>query len=335
MNAKERLDSYLAGSPVDRRPNLTIVGSVVTQYTGIGVDEYCKNARAMAESAVLAAEDLKLDYIQIASDLAREAEGYGSKLSFSPEKLPTVIGYALDDIADVSSLHPLKAADIRRLYDLVDATAYAATLHDGIYPMTLAVGPATVAGNIRGVEDFLVDLYDEEEACGELLDIVTETTCDFIRELAAVGARYVYVADPVASLFSPAQYQTFVLPRQKTIFAEMERLGITSRLHMCGNTEAILPYSSTCGAGIIDIDHAVSFEKALDAVQGRCLLNGNIDPVADVFSCDAAHTKNAILSVADSVGRARAMFMPGCELPTKTPLANVRAIAEALAEIGG
>lgn len=335
MNSKERLDSYLAGTPVDRRPNLTIVGSVVTQYTGIGVDEYCKNARAMAESAVRAAEDLKLDYIQIASDLAREAEGYGSRLAFSPEKLPTVVDYALKDITDVSSLSPLKAADIRRLYDLVEATAYAATLNDTVYPMTLAVGPATVAGNIRGVEDFLVDLYDEEDACAELLDIVTETTCDFIRELAAAGSRYIYVADPVASLFSPAQYQTFVLPRQKKIFAEMERLGVGSRLHMCGNTEAILPYSSTSGAKIIDIDHAVSFEKALNVVQGRCVLNGNIDPVADVFSCDAAHTKNAILVAADSVGRARAMFMPGCELPTKTPLANVRAIAEALEEIGG
>ena len=29
MNGKERLDAYLAGKKVDRRPNLTIVGSVV------------------------------------------------------------------------------------------------------------------------------------------------------------------------------------------------------------------------------------------------------------------------------------------------------------------
>ena len=38
MNAKERLDAYTAGLPVDRRPNLTIVGSMVTQFNDIGVD---------------------------------------------------------------------------------------------------------------------------------------------------------------------------------------------------------------------------------------------------------------------------------------------------------
>lgn len=42
MNSKERLDNFINGKEVDRRPNLTIVGSVVTQYNNIGVDVYCK-----------------------------------------------------------------------------------------------------------------------------------------------------------------------------------------------------------------------------------------------------------------------------------------------------
>lgn len=335
MTSKERLDGYLAGKAVDRRPNLTIVGSVVTQYTGISVDRYCLDWKAMAESAAKAAVDLRLDYIQIASDLAREAEGFGSVLEFSPEKLPTVKKYAISDISEVSQLKPLKTKDVRRMSDLVEATAYAQTLDTDIYPMTLAVGPATVAGNVRGIEDLLVDLYDDEDACRELFDMTTETALDFIKELSSIGAKYIYVADPVASLLSPDQYREYILPLHTKIFSEMARLGIGSRLHMCGNTERILPYSSQCGAKIIDIDHAVDFAKALEAACGRCVLNGNIDPVADVFSCDAAHTKTAILAAADSVSRARAMFMPGCELPTKTPLENVKAISEALDEIGG
>ena len=64
-------------------------------------------------------------------------------------------------------------------------------------------------------------------------------------------------------------------------------------------------------------------------------MNGNIDPVSDVYTCDAAHTKAAILACAEQAKGARAMFMPGCELPTDTPEANVLAIHEALVEIGG
>ena len=65
------------------------------------------------------------------------------------------------------------------------------------------------------------------------------------------------------------------------------------------------------------------------------VLNGNIDPVDDVYSASPEHTKAAIIKAADSIGRARAMFMPGCELPTLTNLENVKAISDALVEIGG
>ena len=114
----------------------------------------------------------------------------------------------------------------------------------------------------------------------------------------------------------------------------MKKLGIGGRLHMCGNTGALLADSSTCGAFIIDVDNATDFQKALGAAGGRCWLNGNIDPVADVFSCDAAHTKEAILHCAELTRGRKAIYMPGCELPTATPLENVKVITEALREIG-
>ena len=333
MNARERLDAYLAGEATDRRPNLTIVGSVVTRYVGMGIDTYCKDYRKMTEAARLAAHDLELDFIQIASDLAREAEGYGTVLRFPADKLPSPARYALTDIGDVDQLRPLKAAEIPRLYDLVKATELAMADPD-VYPMTLAVGPMTVAGNMRGVEDLLVDSIDEPEAVERLLDIVSETTLDFIDCLADVGAKYVYVADPVASLVAPHMYRDLVLPRHKRIFEHMQKHGITGRLHMCGNTTAILPYSRTCGAKIIDIDHAVDYAEALEIVDGACLLNGCIDPVADVYACDAAHVRAAMHACAEKANGRRGLFMPGCELPTDTPIENILAIAEALQELG-
>ena len=201
--------------------------------------------------------------------------------------------------------------------------------------MSAVVGPATVAGNLRGVENLMVDFFDEPDCVKQLLRIATGTLLDTIRELAKVGAKYIYVPDPVASLLSPAAYREFILPLHQELYAEMKKYGIGGRLHMCGNTAALLADSCTCGAYIIDVDHATDFRKALETVNGRCVLNGNIDPVADVFSCDAAHTKAAILHCAELAKGYRTMFMPGCELPTATPLENVKAIHEALCEIGG
>lgn len=335
MNAKERLDTFAAGKPTDRRPNLTIVGSVVTQYTGITVEDYCKNARAMAEAALACARDAALDYVQIASDLVREAEAFGSQIEYFPDKLPTVVRPALSDIRDALALKPLDIKATPRLWALVEATAYALKAEPDIWPMTLCVGPATVAGNTRGVQEFMMDLFDEPEACAHLLNIAAETTCALIDELAAVGAKWLYVADPVASLLSPSLYEELVLPCHRRIFERMAQHGITGRLHMCGDTRRLLPSLAGCGARIVDIDHAVPFADALEAVQGRCILNGNIDPVADVFDCDAEHTRQAVLAADSAAHHAQnAMYMPGCELPTRTPLANLHAIAKALAELG-
>ena len=187
---------------------------------------------------------------------------------------------------------------------------------------------------MRGVRDFLTDCHDRPKCAEKLLRVILETLLDMVRELAAVGAAYIYSADPVASLFSPAIYEESILPVHNALFAEMKKLGIHGRLHMCGSTETILPYSSTCGAEIIDIDHTTDFTKALAAVKGRCVLNGNIDPIADVYQCDAAHTKAAILRCEEITRGSRALFMPGCELPTATPLENARAIHTALCQIG-
>lgn len=335
MNSKERLDAYLAKEAVDRRPNLTIVGSVVTQYTGIDITEYCKNPIEMAKSAILAAHDLKLDYVQIASDLVREAEGYGSEILFTPDRLPTLKKPALEDILDVSKLGVKRAKDVRRMYDLVEAASYAVENEGEIYAMVLAVGPMTVAGNIRGVEDLMVDCYDEPEAVDELLDKVTQTQLDLIKELAAVGVKYIYVADPVASLMPPKFYRGSIMKQHVRLYEQMKSLGVTGRLHMCGNTAELLPMTTTVGAAVVDIDHEVDFKRAVEIAGDSCVVNGNIDPVADVFSCEAEHTEEAILKTAESVGNRRAMFMPGCELPTATKRENVLAIHKALVKIGG
>lgn len=334
MNGKERLERFLRGESVDRKPNLTIVGSVITQYNGMDMETYCKDYKKMTEAAVMCARDVKLDYVQIASDLLREAEGFGSRLNFYPDRLPDVAEYALDDITEVERLKPLKAREVPRMWDIVQATKLALEMETEIYPMTAVVGPVTIGANVRGVENFMVDMYDEPEACEALLEIAAETVCDFVDELACVGAKYVYMPDPVASLLSPTAYQEFVLKYHKLIFSRMQEHGITGRLHMCGNTSAVLPYSSLSGAQIIDIDHAVDYQNAVELVQGRCILNGNIDPVADVFSCSAEHTYESIMSLGRKLNRPDCMFMPGCELPTATDIRNIQAIGAALEALG-
>lgn len=57
-----------------------------------------------------------------------------------------------------------------------------------------------------------------------------------------------------------------------------------TRLHICGRTEHLIPYTSLCGAEILDVDHVTDLAGILPIAGNRCILNGNIDPVKDVYA---------------------------------------------------
>lgn len=333
MNSKERLDAFVQGKTTDRRPNLTIVGSFVTQYNDIDIETYCKDYKKMLEASILCTRDVGIDYVQIASDLLREAEGFGSTVEYYPDRLPTLKKPAVDSIEEAAELKPIKTKDIPRMYDLVLATKEAIEQVDDVYPFTLIVGPVTIAGNTRGVSPFMKDVVRKPDQSKKFLEVITETIIDFIDELAAVGAKYIYLADPIASLISPKAYADMAIECHEKIYGHMNSLGITGRLHMCGNTEHLLPLTATTGVKIIDIDTQVNYKKALELVDGKVILNGNINPVDDVFSSTAEHTYNAIINLSKEIQDDNNLLMPGCELPTKTPKENVRAITRALKAI--
>ncbi len=334
MNGKERLDRFLAGEEVDRRPNLTIVGSFVTEYTHITLEDYCKNPEKMVQSSIRCTHDVGLDMVQVASDLFREAEAYGSHIVYYDSRMPELYKPRLDDIEKVEELEPVHLADSQRLQDIVYATKRAIELSDDCYSMTMLAGPATVAGCIRGIMDFTADTLEFPEECKTLLEMVGETTIEVVDALAAVGAKYVYLADPVASVSLQQSYRDLILPVQQRIFKHMEDLGLVGRLHMCGSAMGMLPYSVGSGAKILDIDHYVDYAEALKIADGRVILNGNIDPVADVNQKTAPDVYREIFELAENLGNPHALFMPGCELPTKTDVRCVRAIGQALANLG-
>lgn len=333
MNSKERLNKFMAGEQVDRLPNLTIIGAVGTQYTKISLEDFCKDYSKMVESAVIAALDLELDFIQIGSDLCREAEAFGATVKYYPNQLPQVVKPAIRDIHEIGKLKPLKISEHKRLSDVIEAAGKANTMQSERHPMVALPGPFTVAGNILGMETLMTATIDETSAVEELLEITAETSLSFIRALSDIGISYVYLPDPMVSLIGPAFYRDVIMNYHKKLFGELKSRNMHTRLHICGRTEHLIPYTSLCGAEILDVDHVTDLAGILPIAGNRCILNGNIDPVKDVYRATPEHTKAAILSCAKAADGYRMLFMPGCELPYDTPLENIRAIHDALIEL--
>lgn len=332
MNSKERLDLLLQGKKADRLANISMIGSVASRCSGVTLDRYCLDYNVLVEACIKAADEFSLDYYQAATDLYREVSDFGGQIDYFEDKLPSCHQGFIKDASDVSKLHALDPLSSPRMLDLIKAVEALSKYADR-YTMALITGPVTVAAMLIGTENFMINLYDEPKMITNLLNIVTENAEGFIDALSSVGAKFLYVADPVASLLPPPSYADIVLPMHKRIFDRMKSHKIHTRLHMCGNTTKILPYSRTSGAEIIDIDHAVDFEIACEILDGYAIPNGNIDPVNDVFTSNPEKINEAISKRVSAAKNHPFLIGPGCELPINTPFENIKAMGKAIAAI--
>ena len=108
----------------------------------------------------------------------------------------------------------------------------------------------------------------------------------------------------------------------------IHHLGAIAKLHICGNTTAILPDMIATGADIIDIDHLVTdmthFAPLLSPRQKLC---GNLDPVTIIQDMQPEQIKAAARkALAQAPGKL--ILSGGCEITPDTPAANILAMAE-------
>lgn len=337
MNSKERLDRFISGEKTDRRPNLTIVQGFCAKYLDIGIDEYRKDYKKMVEATIMAANDLGLDCLTIGTDTFREAQGFGTLVTYHIDKAPTLKKPGLDKIEEVEELKAPEARQMPELYDLVLATKEAMEREPNIYTFTQAVGPFTAAANIRGVKEFMIDMFRKPELAKKLIETITDSLIDFIDELEKIEAKYVLIADLFAGTISPKQYFDIVFESHKRLFSHISSLGMIGRLQICGNTENILEYTGKSGAKIIDIDHGTDYNKALEILKNLgkddVILNGNLD-ISDLYICKPEEIVNKLIELDKEVLESHCLYMPGCEVPIKTKIENVKALSEGLKILG-
>ena len=191
-------------------------------------------------------------------------------------------------------------------------------------------GALAEAADLRGVSTLMMDLHDDPDGVTEVLERCTALAIEFLRPQIEAGADIIGLGDAVGSQISPRMYQRFALPYEQRIFAAVHEMGALTRLHICGNISKILPYVAQSGADIIDVDWMVDFGAARQ-ICGDKAVCGNFDPVAVILQGTPESVRQAVMHSLD-LGGPRSFSMAGCEIPDRTPHANLLAHAQALRE---
>ncbi|OUJ18051.1 Methylcobalamin:coenzyme M methyltransferase MtbA [Methanonatronarchaeum thermophilum] len=203
-----------------------------------------------------------------------------------------------------------------------EAVGFAKDIVGGRVPVLAALsGPFYVAGQVRGMEEFLLEVYKGCDGVFELLDVCLDVCQRYASYLVECGADCVVVLGVSTDLISPTMYREYALPYQKELVSGLDR----SILHICGDTTPIFSDMVEVGADGVSVDSVVSLRGLKDVVGDECAVLGNVPPVDALLFGDQ---KKVVRESRRSINEGCDILCSGCGLPPETPIENLIAMTE-------
>ena len=108
----------------------------------------------------------------------------------------------------------------------------------------------------------------------------------------------------------------------------IQKYGGFARLHICGDTNRILPYTLGTGTHILDVDSAVDLARGAALLGKEQVFCGNLHPAADVLDGKPELFDEKVRNIHTASG-GRTIIAAGCDIPPATPEENMIAFREA------
>jgi MtaA/CmuA family methyltransferase len=325
MTSKERLHAALAGERVDRAPVTPIFMAWAGNYIGRSYRDYYLDGSVMAASQMAIARDFGVDQVSSISDPWREADAYGMEFDYPPEGVGIPRRHLLEAEEDFDRFKPFDPAKGKRTADRIEAVRILVREMGATHSVLGWVeGILAEYVDLRGLEDACIDLIEEPERFHRIAAVLLPVAIEFASIQIELGADVIGVGDAAASVIGPELYREHVLPYEQKLFGAFHAQGAKGKLHICGNTNAIVADMAQSGADILDLDWMVPIASTRAKVGDSVTLCGNFDPTAVVLRGTPEQNAEAARRCVEEGGR-RFILQPGCEVPPGSPRENVAA----------
>ena len=330
MTSKERVYARINNQPVDRIPNLNILMFFAAKEIGVPYSEYCQDYRKLVHGNIVCMKKYGIDAVSVISDPVRESADMGLEVVFPTDDVPHEKEFLIKEKSDLLKIRPVAPADGRRMTDRLLAVDLFKKEVGNEFPIIGWVeGSFAMAADLRGVNNFLVDLYEDPDFVVDLLEICLEQAILFAKAQIEAGADIIGVGDAIASVAGPQAYNELALKYEIRLLEAIREAGGMTKLHICGNTTPFLESLPAKLCDIIDLDWMVPIEKAAALYGDITCINGNYDPVTILLQGNVQDVVDAVRSCVEK-GGVKHTSSAGCEVPKHTPPANLMAVYDAL-----
>ncbi len=314
-------------------PVVPILHTMAARLLGVPIGRYASDAGIMARAIIAAWERFGYDGVQLSLGVAAEAEAFGAATTQPDDGLPAVTRPLLLDPADLASLRLPDVELAGRLPLFVEAVQRVAqALGREVWVVATIRGPLLMATQLRGVEQFLIDLLERPAWCAELLAFTGQVGALCGKALVAAGAHAIAIGEATSSpdFIAPRLYRQQILVHQARLVQALHAAGAEATvMHVCGHALPLVADIAATGCDVMDIDSAVDPGEAL-AVSGRMVLRGNVDPVGVLlYGTPTLVEERARAALAAAQGTGRFILGSGCDVPPDTPPENIAALVRA------
>lgn len=300
-------------------------------YIGKTYGEFASDYNVLVEANLRCMDEFGLDMLGLISDPYRETSAFGAKIQYIPDGVPRCLNYVVQTIDDVVNLKIPDVYKTERTLDRIKAGEVLAQKTQGNIPVIGWIeGPLAEACDLAGVQNMMMQLMMDPDFANRLMDKCMFTAKDFAKAQIEAGCEIIGMGDAVCSQIDAETYETFVKERHKELIEYIHSLGGKIKLHICGDTNHLLPHYKDLDPDILDLDWQVDISHARSVLGEKVILAGNINPVLVQDK-----TRNEVFSMCRSLvekhKNERFILSAGCEITVLTPSENLKAMDKARA----
>jgi uroporphyrinogen decarboxylase len=334
VTPKQRVFERIAGRKVDKIPNLSMTSFFSAKYANIDFETFCCDYRALVASQSKTAIDFGIDILSTLSDPFRETYDFGAKVSFYKDSPPECNNPKLKTLNDwliLSKFDPYKSV---RILDRLKAIQLFKEKFGNEYPILGWVeGPLSQFCNLTTLNVGMQLLTRNEKEIKDIFNFLTEQEISCIKAQVDSGADIIGIYENNASLLGIESFKNIILENEIRIIKAIHECGAISKLHISGNIEHILPLIMTTNSDIIDVDHLINFDTAIEMNNQHFSFCGHIDSAGIILRGNPKEIKGWVDNCIKH-GDKKVLISSGSEIYPETPIKNLLAINERLLEIG-
>ncbi len=330
MNKTEQFhDLQQNGSVADKVLFRPILMQFAAEYIGSNYGKFASDYNVLVEANLRCMDDFDLDMIGLISDPYRETSAFGAKIQYVPNGVPRCLNLLVHSIDDVINLKNPDLYIAERTRDRIKAGELLSKKTQGNIPIIGWIeGPLAEACDLAGVENMMMQLMMDPDFTNRLMDKCMITAKDFAKAQIEAGCEIIGMGDAVCSQIDAETYNTFVRDHHKELISYIHDLGGKIKLHICGDTNHLLPSYKDFGIDILDLDWQVDIDHARSILGENVILCGNINPVT-VQDKTSEEVFQMSKNLVDKHKNERYILSAGCEITALTAPENLKAMSEA------